>query len=404
MGVEVERIPAEEALTLVLDRVQPKNSYQDVPLNEGLGRVCAENINAPVDNPPFDRSPLDGYALRGADSAGASAASPARFRVVGTVYAGDVYTKPLERGAAVRIMTGAMFPPDCDCMVMQENVITEKGGAEILVKAQIAAGENYIRAGEDIRKGQLLIKEGERLSFAHLAVLAAMGFPGVPVKDLPAIGFFCTGDELAPAGAPLPAGKIYNSNETLLGMRMRELGFTPQIMPASGDNSGKTAGKIASIIENLDVLVTTGAVSVGEKDIFHDVFKILGVEKLFWKLNSKPGGAILCGIYRGKPLFCLSGNPFAALTGFELIVKPVLGKIASRSDLAIRKQRVKLAESLTAKPVRRFIRARIEDGAAKFPSEHLSGQIFSIAGCNCLLDIPAGAALEAGREAEALLF
>ncbi|MDR1147839.1 MAG: molybdopterin molybdotransferase MoeA [Spirochaetaceae bacterium] len=400
----MERISAEEALKLVLDKIRPKTRQEKISLSEALGRICAQKIEAPIDNPPFDRSPLDGYALRAADSAGASAISPVRLRVAGTTYAGDAYTKKLERGSAVRIMTGAMFPPDCDCMVMQENVQVENGGKEILVKGPVNADENYIHAGEDIRKGQLLIKEGERLSFAHLAILAAMGMKDVPVNVLPVPGLFCTGDELAEAGKALPAGKIYNSNETLIALRMRELGFVPKILPASGDDAGMVAAKIDSVIEELDALVTTGAVSVGEKDIFHDVFNILSVEKLFWKLNSKPGGAILCGIYRGKPLLCLSGNPFAALTGFELVVKPVLGKIASRPDLAVRKQRVKLSGDLTAKPVRRFIRACIENGMAKFPTEHLSGQIFSIVGCNCLLDIPAGAALDTGSEVEALLF
>ena len=400
----MERISAEEALNLVLDKVYPKQKSENAPINEALGRVCADTVYAPIDNPPFDRSPFDGFALRGSDSAGATPENPARLRVAGTVYAGDVYTERPGRGTAVRIMTGAMFPPDYDCMVMQENVRIEKGGAEILVSGPVGAYENYVRAGEDIRKGQLLIEAGERLSFAHLAILSAMGFADVPVKALPSIGLLCTGDELAPAGKPLPPGKIYNSNETLIGMRMRELGFVPRILPVSGDEAGIVAAKIDAAIEELDALVTTGAVSVGEKDIFHDVFKILGVEKLFWRLNSRPGGAILCGIYRGRPLLCLSGNPFAALTGFELIVKPVIGKISSRSDLAIRKQRVKLDGGLEAKPIRRFIRARIEGGGAKFPADNMSGQIFSIVGCNCLLDIPAGAALSAGSEAEALLY
>ncbi|MDR2659983.1 MAG: molybdopterin molybdotransferase MoeA [Spirochaetaceae bacterium] len=400
----MERISVEEALNLVLDKVKPKTGTENLPLNEALGRVCAGKIEAPIDNPPFDRSPLDGYAFYSTDSADASETSPVILRVAGTVYAGDNYTAKLKRGEAVRIMTGAMFPPGCDCMVMQENVQTGKNGTEIFISSPVGAYENYIHSGEDIRKGELLMNEGERLSFAHLAVLAAMGFLNVPVKVLPAIGFFCTGDELAPAGKPLPAGKIYNSNEALIGFRIRELGFTPKILPASGDDAGVTAAKIDAVIEELDVLVTTGAVSVGEKDIFHEVFKILGVEKLFWRLNSKPGGGILCGIYRGRPLLCLSGNPFAALTGFELIVKPVLGKIASRSDLAVRKQRVKPDGDLAAKPVRRFIRARIENGTAHFPTGHLSGQIFSIVGCDCLLDIPAGTALNSGVEVEALLF
>jgi molybdopterin molybdotransferase len=398
------KISPEDALKIVLDRARPKELYETIPIAGALGRVCAERILAPIDNPPFDRSPFDGYAVRSADTAGASPALPVRLRVAGTIYAGDVYPGELEKGAALRIMTGAMFPPGSDCMVMQENVKIGDNGTEISLTSPVGAYENYVRAGEDIHKGQLLIEKDETLGFAHLAVLAAMGFESAAVKVIPSIALFCTGDELVSAGTPLPAGKIYNSNEILIGSRLRELGFTPEILPAGGDDPGAAAAKIDAVIEKFDALITTGAVSVGEKDIFHDVFNILGVEKLFWRLNSKPGGAILCGIYRGKPLLCLSGNPFAALTGFELIVKPVLGKIASRSGLAVTRRRVKLAEGLEAKPIRRFIRARIEDGAAHFPTEHLSGQIFSVIGCNALLDIPADTAFHAGGEVYALPF
>ncbi|MDR0663721.1 MAG: molybdopterin molybdotransferase MoeA [Spirochaetaceae bacterium] len=398
------RISPEDALKIVLAKARPKELCETVPVAGALGRVCAERISAPIDNPPFDRSPFDGYAVRSADVAGATEASPVRLRLAGSIYAGDAYTGELEKGTALRIMTGAMFPHGSDSMVMQENVKTGDGGAEIFVSSPVGAYENYVRAGEDIRKGQLLIEKDETLGFAHLAVLAAMGFESITVKSLPVIGLFCTGDELVSAGSPLPAGKIYNSNEILIGSRLRELGFAPEILPVGGDDAGATAAKIDTVIEKFDAFITTGAVSVGEKDIFHEVFNILGVEKLFWRLNSKPGGAILCGIYRGKPLLCLSGNPFAALTGFELLVKPVLGKIASRSGLTVTRRRVRLSEGLNAKPMRRFMRARVEDGEAHFPAEHLSGQIFSVIGCNALLDIPADTAFEAGGEVYALPF
>ena len=156
----MERISAEEALNLVLDKVYPKQKSENAPINEALGRVCASTVYAAIDNPPFDRSPFDGFALRSSDSAGATPENPARLRVAGTVYAGDVYTERPGRGTAVRIMTGAMFPPDYDCMVMQENVRVENGGAEILVSGPVGAYENYVHAGEDIRKGQLLIEAG----------------------------------------------------------------------------------------------------------------------------------------------------------------------------------------------------------------------------------------------------
>jgi molybdopterin molybdotransferase len=402
----MERISPEEARELVLHKVFPKKEIENILLLGAVGRICAEDIKAPLDSPPYDRSAMDGYALRSADTKAASAATPVRLKLVGVFYAGDAPRIKLESGEAVRIMTGAMFPPGCDCVVMQENVKTEKAGDECfaLISSPVAFHENYISAGEDIKKGQLLVNEGQCLDFARLGILASMGFESVPVYQLPVIGLLCTGDELSPAGKPLPPGKIYNSNETLLAARLLELGFKPKILPSACDSAGDTAAEIDSVIEGLDVLITTGAVSVGEKDIFHEVFKILGAEKLFWRLASKPGGAVLCGIYRGKPLLCLSGNPFAALTGFELIVRPALAKIASRPDLDLQRQIIRLGEGIGAKPIRRFMRSRVENGEAHLPDAHLSGQLFSLAGCNCLLDIAPDISFNPGDELSALLF
>jgi molybdopterin molybdotransferase len=285
---------------------------------------------------------------------------------------------------------------------MQENAPPDGAGG-ILVSAPVNRGENYVRRGEDIRKGQRLAAEGTRLNFASLGVLASMGLRDVSVRRLPAVGLLCTGDELVKAGVPLPAGKIYGSNETLLEARLRELGFTPAVLGVGADDAGAVASKIEAAIGGLDALITTGAVSVGEKDIFHEVFALLGAERLFWRMNTKPGGAMLCGIYRGKPLLCLSGNPFAALTGFEVIARPVLDRLSGGRGAAAR-QRVRSGEDIEAKGVRRFMRARTGNGEACLGDSHLSGQLFSLAGCNCLLDVPANTTVRAGDELDALMF
>jgi molybdopterin molybdotransferase len=147
-------------------------------------------------------------------------------------------------------------------------------------------------------------------------------------------------------------------------------------------------------------------VGTGDQDIFHEVFKLLGAERLFWRMNFKPGGTALCGVYRGKLLLCLSGNPFACFTAFELLARPVLAALSSRIDLNTPRIRVLLKNSFSKKSgQRRFIRARTEGGEAWLPEKNASGQLFSLLGCNCLLDIPAGTGvLEAESEAEALVF
>ncbi|GHV28319.1 molybdopterin molybdenumtransferase MoeA [Spirochaetia bacterium] len=397
----MERIELEAALELVLSRTIPIDEVFKLPLQKTRGLVSGEPIHAPIDNPPFDKSPLDGFALRSADTVNASETNPVRLRVVGVVYAGSVYGAVLLPGEALRIMTGAPMPEGSDAMLpkedVQETAFKENGAQEILVSHPVKTRENYIFRGEDIQKGQPFISLGERLDFVRLGLLAGMGFATVPVFRPPEIGILCTGDELILPGNPLSPGKIYNSNGVLLSTRLEELGFHPRLLPILADDPETAATQICAHMENLDLLITTGAVSVGDKDIMRDVFTLLGAERLFWRMNFKPGSAILCGAYRTKLLICLSGNPFAAMANLELLVRPVLAKLARRPDLATRRFQACLKTPFP-KPSRsrRFIRARIEtegvsDTEVTVPEDgHASGHLYSLLDCNCFIDIPAG--------------
>ncbi|GHV73346.1 molybdopterin molybdenumtransferase MoeA [Spirochaetia bacterium] len=428
----MERIDLETALELILSRTIPIDDVLKLPLRKAHGLVSGETIHAPIDNPPFDRSPLDGFALRSADTVNASEAAPVRLRVAGVEYAGSVYTgtksPSLLPGEALRIMTGAPMPEGSDAMLPKEDVqesafkengaSKENGGADILVSHPVKKHENYIFQGEDVQKGQSLISPGERLDFVRLGLLAEMGFAEVPVFRPPEIGILCTGDELIPPGEPLPPGKIYNSNGVLLSARLRELGFRPHLLPIMADECETAAAEIGARMESLDMLITTGAVSVGDKDIMRDVLTRLGAERLFWRMNFKPGSAILCGMYRGKLLICLSGNPFAAMANLELLARPVLAKLARRPDLKTRRLEARLQNPFPkSSGARRFIRARLltENGAGELlesglplvslPEGHASGQMRSLVGCNCFVDIPAcSGALSAGSIVEVVQY
>jgi molybdopterin molybdotransferase len=233
-----------------------------------------------------------------------------------------------------------------------------------------------------------------------------MGLQTLKVLRPPRIGLLCTGDELSPAGKDLPPGKIYGSNGVLLSCRLRELGFNADLFPTMADDAVAVSTEIARRMDELDIFISTGGVGTGDRDIFHEVFKLLGVERLFWRMNFKPGGTALCGVYREKLLLCLSGNPFACFTAFELLARPVLAALSSRTDLNTPRTRVLLKNSFPKKSgQRRFIRARMDGSEARLPEKNASGQLYSLLGCNCLLDIPAGTdVLEAGTEAEALVF
>ena len=382
----VTRIELEEALALLTGTVSPLGT-ETLPLAAALGRTLAADVTAPLDQPPFDRSPLDGYALRASDTAGASQDHPAVLAVVGTLYAGDQAKTPVGPGQAVRIMTGAMLPPGCDCVVAQEK--TDRGNP-VSVFTALDPFQNYICQGEDYQAGSPLLKADARLDAAALGVLASAGIAQVPVHRRPKVGLLTTGDEVAPPGVPLPPGKIYSSNQTLLAARLTELGFGAETAHR-GDDPTAVAETMGELLADCDVLITTGGVSVGDKDIFHQALPLLGAERVFWRVLVKPGTPAMFSMYEGKPILSLSGNPFAAFTTFELLARPLLAALEGGPGLRSScKAAILDTDFPKASPVRRFLRGRYEDGHVALPAGHSSGQLASLVGCNCLVELPAG--------------
>jgi molybdopterin molybdotransferase len=395
--VPLESPSLEAALELLLARHDSLSGTEILPLERALGRVNAAYVRAAIDNPPFDRSAMDGFALNHADTLGATEAEPARLSVGGVLYAGDVLGRRLAKGEAVRIMTGAAMPPGADCMLPKEIVRDE--GAQVAVFRPAARHENYIFRAEDIRRGELFLEPGDRLDAARLAMLASMGLAEATVYRSPAIGIFCVGDEFSPPGAPLAPGKIYNSNGPMLWARLTELGFSPAPPRILPDDPEAAAAILVSASPSLDVVITAGSVSVGDKDIMARVFGLLDVERDISRLAFKPGSAFLCGRWASRPFFCLSGNPFAALATFELVARPVLAKLSRMPHLHPRRVKAALGAPFDQKQgarQRRFLRARLADPPSGgppvvlLPDGHSSGRVFSMAGCNCLVDLEPG--------------
>ena len=394
----VTGISLEEAVVQMTGPLSPLGT-EILPLERTLSRTLAADVAAPLDQPPFDRSPLDGYALRSADLAGADRDHPAVLEVVDTVYAGDEARIPVGPGQAVRLMTGAMLPPGCDCVVPQED--TDRGDP-VSVFVSLKPFQNYVYQGEDYRKGTLLLEKGTRLDAAALGVLAGAGITEVEVYRRPRVGLLTTGDEVVSPGTPLPAGKIYGSNQMLLAARLAELGFETETAHR-GDDPAAVAEAMRELLETCDVLLTTGGVSVGDKDIFHQALPLLGAERIFWRVNLKPGTPAMYSVYEGKPILSLSGNPFAAFTTFELLARPLLAALSGEEG-------PRWGEGVLdtpfpkASPRRRFIRGRYENGHITLPEGHSSGMLASLVGCNCLAELPAGSPpAEAGTRVRILL-
>lgn len=386
----LEMIPLEQAVTILTELVSPLPGEETVPITKSRGRVLRRDIAAVLDNPPFDRSPLDGYALRAEDIAGASKESPAILTVVGEVCAGGWFGGEVLPGQAVRIMTGGAIPRGCDCVVRQEE--TDYGEERVQVYKPVAHHQNYCFAGEDIKKGTVLMGAGERLTHVHLGALAGQGITEVPVYPRVRAALISTGDEIVPLGNPLTPGKIYNSSLLMLRARLEELGVEVTASRSVGDDPRAVAAAIREGYEGAEVVITTGGVSVGKKDIIHEVLPILGARRLFWRVSMKPGTPIVCGEYEGKPLCCLSGNPFATIATFELILRPMLARLSGDPEMDYRRTTGRMAEDFPKRsPGRRFIRARYRDGLVTLGNQnHSSGALYSMVGCNCLVDIEAG--------------
>ena len=383
------RIELEEARALMAESVRPLGVEQ-VSRQEALGRTLAEDVTAPLDQPPFDRSPLDGYALRSADLTGASPEHPVSLRVVETVYAGGVPSRVLGPGEAIRIMTGAMLPRGCDCVLQHER--TDNGLEQVQIYAALSPHDNYCDRGEDYRTGEVLLPAGTVVDAAAMGVLASAGLSSVPVRRRPVVRVLSTGDEVvSPDLHPLPAGKIYGSNQELLTARLRELGVSDVKGLLIGDDPREVADTMAQLLGECDLLITTGGVSAGDKDIFHEALPLLGAERVFWKVNLKPGTPAMYSLWQEQPILSLSGNPFAAAATFELLARPLLAALTGESRFSLRSRTAVVEGSFPkASPGRRFLRGFYQEGRVSLTGKNDSGMLASLVGCNCLVDLPAG--------------
>ncbi len=387
----MEGISVEQAMEQILQYTPVINETEEVELNKAGGRILAQDMVAEFNNPPFDRSPVDGYACKAEDLAGASSEHPVKLKVMEEVDAGQYSERVMESGQAVRIMTGAAIPKGCDCCIFQED--TDYGEETVEIYREVKQWDNYCFAGEDFKKGTTLLKKGTHIGYVEAAVLAGMGAAKVPVYRRPKVVLLTTGDEVVEPGNPLPAGKIYNSNMTMLSARMMELGIEPFYMEAVKDNPQVMAEKIKEIAEQADMIITTGGVSVGKKDIMHESIRLIDAERIFWRVNMKPGMPTLFSVYEnasgGKvPVISLSGNPFGVAVTIELLIRPALEKMMQNPAIGLKEVTGVMADDfMKGIKGRRFIRAYWENGRFHLPNGlHSNGVLSSMAGCNCLID------------------
>ncbi len=396
-----EFVSVERAIELIAAHVGPLPPVR-VAAASAHGRVLAQDVSAPIDQPPWPRSPLDGYAFRACDSAHASAENPVSLRVVDTVYAGGWSEAKVGAGEAVRLMTGAPIPAGCDCVLRQED--TDLGAETVRIYKALEPNDNYCFAGEEFRRGDVLLSAGTRLNGNAMGILASAGLlrgdETLLVRPRLRAALLCTGDELVPNSVrPLPRGKIYSSNEAVLASRLTELGVElTSVCGAFGDDGAALSATIRTAAASTDLIITTGGVSVGVKDILHETLPLLGAERIFAGVQLKPGSPLMFSLLAGKPILSLSGNPFAASATFELFGRPLLAALEGCEDVL-----PQVFPAVLDTPfrkygkARRFVRGVFRNGHVTLPEGHSSGQLRSAAGTNCLAEIvPADAPLAAG--------
>ena len=401
-----------EALRRVLDAAAalPRPETELVLLDEADGRIAAGTLSARMDQPPFDRSPFDGYALHSADAAGASCETPVTLPVTMKLYAGDAPASPLPVGCAARIMTGAPLPEGADCVLMQE--LTDSGEETVQLYAAMKPQQNVVFRGGDIAAGAVIAEAGTVLSPAHLGVLAGQGYAEVPVYKTLTVGVLATGSELLAPGEAWTPGKIYDANGVQNAARLRQLGFAVERTHCS-DDPEEIAARMQDLLTRCDAVITSGGVSVGQKDYLPTVQDKLHVEPVFAGVAQKPGSPMIAAQVGEKLVFCLSGNPFAAAATLEQYAVPALLRAAGRreEDCIPVHTRGRLTTGFS-KPSKgtRFLRARALGGLVEIPGEgnaeaHSSGSLSAMMGCNCLVELPAGSGPVApGEEVEVLNF
>ena len=310
-----ELTPIAEALPELLASLPRMVETEEVPLRVAVGRILGTEVLAGIDVPPYANSAMDGYAVRAAEFS-----KERVFPVSQRIAAGEL-GDALNKGSVARIFTGAPLPPGADAVVMQENVDASSEGVRILQCVQ--PSENVRAAGEDIKTGQLLFKQGRRLCPQDIGVLASVGLSKISVRRRLRISLLVTGDELALPGTPLRPGQIYNSNNFTLHALLSNLCAEVIETGVVEDDYEATRSVLMRAAEEADAIVSTGGVSVGEEDHVKAAVESLGGLDL-WKLAIKPGKPFASGKVCGKQFFGLPGNPVSAFVTFVLLVRPAL--------------------------------------------------------------------------------
>lgn len=387
---------------LAVERVMNANSnkgarIEKIPFEKGHGRILGEDIIATHPVPPFSKSPYDGFALRSSDTIYASAENPVEFLITEHIGAGSRTSSVVEEYQAVRIMTGAEIPPGADCVAMFEicESYREDGNDMMRLRTSMQPNENIIEKGSETEGGQLLVTRGKKINPGIQALLATFGYETIEVYKKPVVGIYATGSELLDVNEPLQPGKIRNSNAYMIAAQIERAGGEPRYLGKLADELSPSLKAINQALKDVDILITTGGVSVGDFDLLPEIYKELQAEVLFNKVAMRPGSVTTVALKQGKFLFGLSGNPSACYVGFELFTRPYLNTLLGKKTPYQKVVEAELeADFSKPNPFTRFVRSTMyfESGQVKIKPSGIdkSGVVTSLAETNALMVLPGG--------------
>lgn len=384
----------------IIERESRPLGIERIDIADSIGRVLAENIVADTDLPPFDRSQMDGYAVKADDTK----TMPATLKIVGESAAGRGWHNKLNRGEAVRIMTGAPVPSGADAV--QKIELTEENDGKVVIFEPTEKGRFIIRKGAEIKKGRTVIKKGETLTTANIAVPAAFGYAKIKVAKRPRVAIFSTGTEVVDIAKKPKRDQIRNSNSLMLAALCRSVGAEPEIFATVGDSISDLKSQISDSIRRADILITTGGVSVGKYDLTKLALTELGAEIFFDKVALKPGKPTVFGKLKKTFVFGLPGNPVSAAVTFHLFVRMLIGRLQDAADpclkdgIAVAGERAKGTKERDT-----YLPAKLSTDAngrlIGTPVRWLGSSDFvSFAGADAMIFLPRGEVIEKGKVAK----
>jgi molybdopterin molybdotransferase len=335
----------QDAIKWIRQFIEPVKETQIIPIRESLGRVLSEDIYSPIDVPNYNNSAMDGFVFYKAQEN-----SPIMLEVIGSQLAGQSSNEKVLPGQAIQIMTGARIPNGGNTVIPIELVSYD--GDKISINESPKIGANIRKIGEDVKKNELILKKGRCIRSSEIGLLASLGLPKVSVYRQIRVAFFSTGDEVVEVGNLLKVGQVYDSNNHTIGAMLERIGAEIVNLRIVSDDKNALKKTLLSIVDEVDVIITSGGVSVGAADFMKEVLKEIG-EVLFWKLSIKPGRPLAYGKINQTHYFGLPGNPVASMVSFYQIVQPQLKVLMGEVDYELPPLfKVKTEKAIHKKPGR----------------------------------------------------